>query len=88
MEHDASPGINSRWGISDSLSLGLDVYENIQLRNCFVWACGGIDPKTFRKWVWPFIRALAELEYTVVSFYVCIIYIVLLLILTNLVYIF
>ena len=28
---------------------------------------GGIDPKTFRKWVWPFIRALSELEYSVVS---------------------
>jgi len=35
---------------------------------------GGVDPKTFGKWIWPFIRALAELEYTVVSFYVCIIY--------------
>ena len=33
-------GINFTWGVSDSLSLGLDVYENIQLRNCFVWACG------------------------------------------------
>ena len=28
---------------------------------------GGVDPKTFRKWIWPFILALAELEYTVVS---------------------
>ena len=24
---------------------------------------GGIDPKTLRKWVWPFIFALSELEY-------------------------
>ena len=28
---------------------------------------GGVDPKTFRKWIWPFIRAISELEYTVVS---------------------
>ena len=28
---------------------------------------GGVDPKTFQKWIWPFILALAELEYTVVS---------------------
>ena len=28
---------------------------------------GGVDPKTFRKWVWPMIRAIADLEYTVVS---------------------
>lgn len=25
-------------------------------------ACGGIDPKTFRKWVWLFIEALSMLE--------------------------
>lgn len=28
---------------------------------------GGVDAKTFRKWVWPMIRAVADLEYTVVS---------------------
>ena len=27
---------------------------------------GSINPKTLRKWVWPFMDALAELEYTVV----------------------
>jgi hypothetical protein len=27
---------------------------------------GAVDPKTFRKWVWPFIKSLAELEYHVV----------------------
>lgn len=30
---------------------------------------GGVDPKTFRKWIWPFIYALSDLEYTVVSVY-------------------
>jgi len=29
--------------------------------------CGGIDPKTFRKWAWPFIEAMHELSYTVVN---------------------
>ena len=29
--------------------------------------CGAVDPKTLRKWVWPFIKALAELQYKVVS---------------------
>ena len=28
---------------------------------------GGIDPKTMRKWVWPFIDAISELQYSVVS---------------------
>ena len=28
---------------------------------------GGVDAKTFRKWVWPMIHAVADLEYTVVS---------------------
>ena len=28
---------------------------------------GSIDPNTLHKWVWPFMDALAELEYTVVS---------------------
>ena len=28
---------------------------------------GGVDPKTFRKHIWPFIEAMAELEYSVVS---------------------
>ena len=28
---------------------------------------GGVDLKTFRKWIWPLICALADLEYTVVS---------------------
>ena len=32
-------------------------------------SCGAIDPKTFRKWVWPFIEALAELQYKVVSIF-------------------
>lgn len=32
-------------------------------------SCGAIDPKTFRKWVWPFIDALAELQYKVVSIF-------------------
>ena len=48
---------------------------------------GGVDPKTFRKWVWPFIHALAELEYTVVSFYDCIICCTLIIV-TNLIYIY
>ncbi len=30
-------------------------------------SCGDVDPRTFRKWVWPFIEALAELQYKVVS---------------------
>jgi hypothetical protein len=29
--------------------------------------CGGIDPKTLKKWVWAFIDALASLEGYVVS---------------------
>jgi len=29
---------------------------------------GGIDPKTMRKWVWPFIRALAELDLLIILF--------------------
>ena len=28
---------------------------------------GGIDPKTFRKWIWIFKDAICELEYDVVS---------------------
>ena len=28
---------------------------------------GAIDPKTFRKYIWPFIRAMADLEPAVVS---------------------
>ena len=32
---------------------------------------GGVDPKTSRKWIWPFIHAIAELEYTVVSLVCC-----------------
>lgn len=28
---------------------------------------GAIDPKTYRRWIWPMARALAELEYAVVS---------------------
>jgi hypothetical protein len=31
---------------------------------------GTIDPKTFRKWVWAFIVAIAELVNTVVSLFV------------------
>ena len=30
---------------------------------------GGIDPKTFRKWTWDIIDAIANLESDVVSFY-------------------
>ena len=30
---------------------------------------GAVDPKTFRKWVWPFIEALDELGYYVVSLF-------------------
>ena len=32
-----------------------------------VWSEGAIDPKTLRKWVWPFIDALAELDFHLVS---------------------
>lgn len=28
---------------------------------------GAVDPKTFRKWTWPFIQALGLLEFEVVS---------------------
>ena len=28
---------------------------------------GAIDPKTFRKWLWPMVYAISELEYSVVS---------------------
>jgi hypothetical protein len=28
---------------------------------------GAVDPKTFRKWMWPMVHALEGLEYTVVS---------------------
>jgi hypothetical protein len=31
---------------------------------------GLVDPKTYRKWVWPFVEALAEMEYNVVSCFV------------------
>ena len=30
-------------------------------------SCGAVDPKTFRKWSRPFVTALAELQYSVVS---------------------
>lgn len=30
---------------------------------------GGVDPKTWRKWIWPFVRGLSDLEYTVVRFF-------------------
>lgn len=30
-------------------------------------SAGAVDPKTFRKWVWDFIRAIADLEEAVVS---------------------
>ena len=30
-------------------------------------SCGAVDPKIFRKWVQPFIEALAELQYKVTS---------------------
>ena len=30
---------------------------------------GGVDPKTFRKWTWQFISAIADLESRVVSSY-------------------
>lgn len=30
---------------------------------------GAVDPKTFRKWVWAFIKAIAELEEVVVSIF-------------------
>ena len=29
--------------------------------------CGGIDPKTFRKWGWPYIESVVELSLTVAS---------------------
>ena len=28
---------------------------------------GTVDPRTFTKWVWPFIEAIAELQYKIVS---------------------
>ena len=31
-------------------------------------SCGAIDPKTLRKYMWPFIHAIAALEPAVVSF--------------------
>jgi len=37
---------------------------------CVVGAsAGAVDPKTFRKWVWAFIKAIAELEEAVVSIF-------------------
>ena len=33
--------------------------------------CGGIDPGTLKKWVWPFIAAIAALEEHVVSLCTC-----------------
>ena len=36
---------------------------------------GGIDPKTFRKWVWIFMDAICELESEVVSVIVIILFI-------------
>ena len=30
---------------------------------------GAIDPKTFRKYIWPFVSAIADLEQVVVSFH-------------------
>ena len=32
-------------------------------------SCGAVDGETFRKWVWPFIEALAELQYKVVCIF-------------------
>ena len=32
-------------------------------------SCGAIDPKTFRKWLWPFLDALIDLQYKVVSIF-------------------
>ena len=32
-------------------------------------SAGAVDPKTFRKWVWAFIVAIAELEEVVVSIF-------------------
>ncbi len=32
---------------------------------------GAVDAKTFRKWVWAFIRTIAELEEVVVSKFIC-----------------
>ena len=34
-------------------------------------SAGAVDAKTFRKWVWAFIRAIAELEEVVVSKFIC-----------------
>ena len=30
-------------------------------------SAGAVNPKTFRKWIWAFIRAIAELKEVVVS---------------------
>ena len=43
----------------------MKLYES---ENASCGHAGGVDAKTFQKWVWPFIFALAELEATVVSF--------------------
>ncbi len=32
---------------------------------------GAVDPKTWRKYIWPYIYALAELEHVVVSYLLC-----------------
>jgi hypothetical protein len=35
---------------------------------------GAIDPKTLRKYIWPFIRAIAGLQSEVVSFFACFVF--------------
>ena len=45
--------------------LFMKLYPKNEIEFCGL--LGGIDPKTMRKWVWPFIRAVAELHFVVVS---------------------
>jgi hypothetical protein len=61
--------------------LGASLHESLPsaIQGCAAGGGSGIavDPKTYQKWVWAYIKAISDLELKVVSLLSCVIYCIL-----------